>query len=78
MNRLCLVAGVLAAGLCVADAQPFVPPSEQPGRQRERFTPSPVEQFMRPQPPPEPLIRLHCDDRSAWRTRQGRARRNDC
>jgi hypothetical protein len=79
MNRLCLVAAVLVAGLAVARAQPFVPPSEQPGRQRERFTPSPVDRFLQPQPLPEPLIRQECDNRSAWRARQGRAKRNaDC
>ena len=79
MNRLCPAAVLLVAGLAVADAQPFVPPSEQPGRQRERFTPSPVDQFLQPRPRPEPLIRLDCDNRGAWRARQGRVKRNaDC
>jgi hypothetical protein len=74
-----LVAVLLAAGLSVADAQPFVPPSEQPGRQRERFTPSPVDRFLQPQPTmPEPLIRRECVDRISPRSKQGPWRRWDC
>jgi hypothetical protein len=32
----------------LAAAQPQIPPSEMPGRERERFTDSPVERFMKP------------------------------
>jgi len=42
-----VIAGLLiAASLAVAAAQ--VPSSVAPGRERERFTESPVERFMRP------------------------------
>jgi hypothetical protein len=46
---------VLAASMSVAAAAPQIPSSELPGRERDRFTESPVEKFMRPgsqQPPP--------------------------
>jgi hypothetical protein len=43
------IAGLtLAAGVAVA--APLVPSSELPGRERDRFTDSPVERFMRPGP----------------------------
>jgi hypothetical protein len=52
----CKIAGLLlAAGISVAAAAPQIPSSELPGRERDRFTESPVERFMRPgsqQPPP--------------------------
>jgi hypothetical protein len=71
------VAILLAAGFAAAAAEPRVPPSDLPGRERYRFTPSP--EFMQPQPLPEPLIRRECDDRDGARTRQQRARRGrDC
>jgi hypothetical protein len=45
------IAGLLlAAGVCAAAAAPLVPASELPGRERDRFTDSPVERFMRPGP----------------------------
>jgi hypothetical protein len=47
MRLLSSVIGLLiAASLAVAAAQ--VPSSVAPGRERERFTESPVERFMRP------------------------------
>ena len=46
----------LAAGISLAAAAgPQIPSSDLPGRERDRFTESPVEKFMRPgvpQPPP--------------------------
>jgi hypothetical protein len=57
MNRLPHgIAGLLlAAGMSVAVAAPLVPSSVLPGRERDRFTDSPVERFMRPGPfePPQ-------------------------
>jgi hypothetical protein len=47
---------LLAAGLCVAAAAPLVPSSELPGRERDRFTDSPVERFMRPGPYEPPQV----------------------
>ena len=41
---------LLAAGISVAMAAPLIPSSELPGRERDRFTDSPVERFMRPGP----------------------------
>jgi hypothetical protein len=71
------VAILFAAGLTAAAAQPRVPPSDLPGRERYRFTPSP--EFMQPQPLPEPLIRREFDGRDGSRTKQQRARRDrDC
>jgi hypothetical protein len=46
-----------------AAAAPLVPPSEQPGRERERFTPQPLDRFMQPTQPAEPLLRWDCDPR---------------
>jgi hypothetical protein len=40
----------------LAAAQPRIPPSEMPGRERERFTDSPVERFMRPGPQAAPPV----------------------
>ena len=54
------IAGLLlAANVSVAAAAPQVPSSDLPGRERDRFTESPVERFMRPgsQLPP-PVIEL--------------------
>jgi hypothetical protein len=51
------VAGLLlAAGVCAAAAAPLVPSSELPGRERDRFTDSPVERFMRPGPYLQPPV----------------------
>jgi hypothetical protein len=44
------VAAVLVAGTIAATAAPVIPSSELPGRERDRFTESPVERFMRPGP----------------------------
>jgi hypothetical protein len=65
---------LLIAGLTAAAAEPRVPPSDLPGRERYRFTPSP--EFMQPQPLPEPLVRPECDYRDGSRTKQQRARRD--
>ncbi len=63
--KLCGIAGLLLiAGVAVADAAPNIPPSELPGRERERFTPSPVDRFTDPLASPrnaEPLWRW-CDE----------------
>jgi hypothetical protein len=49
-----VIAGLLIASLAVAAAQ--VPSSVAPGRERERFTESPVERFMRPGPVEPPRV----------------------
>jgi hypothetical protein len=48
--RAALASAVLLFGVSLAAAQPRIPSSEMPGRERERFTDSPVERFMRPGP----------------------------
>jgi hypothetical protein len=73
-----IVAILLVAGLSAAAAAPNVPPSEQPGRERERFTPSPLDRFMQPIKPTEPLLRWDCDDRGATRSKQRSRRNRDC
>jgi hypothetical protein len=67
-----LAAILLAAGLSAAAAAPLVPSSELPGRQRERFTPSPLDPFMQPSRPVERLLRWDCDGRSKPRSRRSR------
>src|SRR5437899_8678123 len=37
---------VVVAGIPAGNAAPLVPPGDQPGRERYRFTPSPLERFM--------------------------------
>ncbi len=69
---------LLSAGMSAADAAPNVPPSEQPGRERERFTPSPLDRFMQPNQQSEPLIRWDCDDRGAPRSQRRSRRNKDC
>jgi hypothetical protein len=68
----------LLVGLSAANAAPNVPPSDQPGRERERFTPSPLDRFMQPNRPAEPLLRWDCDDRGSSRSKQRSKRNRDC
>ena len=63
---------LLLAGTVTAAAAPLVPPSDQAGRERYRFTPSPLDRFMEPNPPAKPLLRWDCDAR-----RSGRAQVED-
>jgi hypothetical protein len=47
----------LAAGISLAAAAgPQIPLSDLPGRERDRFTESPVEKFMRPGVPQPPQV----------------------
>jgi hypothetical protein len=66
---------LLLASTVAAAAAPLVPPSDQAGRERYRFTPSPLDRFMEPNPPPKPLLRWDCDERQSRRGK-ARARRN--
>jgi hypothetical protein len=76
---VCRIAALLlVAGLSAAEAAPNVPPSELPGRERERFTPSPLDRFMQPIRPTEPLIRSDCDDRGPSRSQRRSRRNRDC
>ena len=66
---------LLLAGTVAASAAPNVPPSELPGRDRQRFLESPVERFMQPEQPAEPLIRWQCELR---KSKKPRAKRTVC
>jgi hypothetical protein len=65
----------LLALTSVAAAGPLVPPSDLPGRERYRFEPSPLDRFMRPTPPPKPLLRWDCPTRGPAGAKS-RSRRN--
>jgi hypothetical protein len=59
-----MVGLLLLAGIAIAGAAPNIPSSELPGRDRQRFTPSPVDRFTDPFASPrntEPLWQW-CDD----------------
>jgi hypothetical protein len=78
------IAGLLlAAGLCGAAAAPLVPSSELPGRERDRFTDSPLERFMRPgsvEPPQvfAPAGGPPCDAGKPRRSKLRSAKRKAC
>ena len=57
-----IAAVLLFAG--TAAAAPLVPPSDQPGRERYRFEPSPLDRFMQPNPPAKPLLRFRAASRA--------------
>ncbi len=68
MTSVCRIAIIFVlAVISAAEAAPAVPPSEQPGRERYRFTPSPLDRFMQPTPQVEPLIRWQCGNRAKQR-----------
>ncbi len=69
---------VLLASIPAADAGPLVPPSDLPGRERYRFTPSPLDRFMLPTPRVKPLLRWDCDQGRGWHSTQRSRRHRDC
>jgi hypothetical protein len=73
-----IAAILLIAGISAAGAAPLVPPGDQPGRERYRFTPSPLDRFMQPNPPTKPLLRWDCGQRGGWRSTQRSRRKRDC
>jgi hypothetical protein len=85
MDRLphAIVGLLLAAGISVAAAAPPIPSSVLPGRERDRFTESPVERFMRPGPyqsPPviEPSTRPPCNAHNQRQSKLRSGRRPKC
>lgn len=66
---------LLLAGAYAAAAAQLVPPSDQAGRERYRFTPSPLDRFLQPAPPAKPLLRWDCEPPGWWRAKP-RSRRN--
>jgi hypothetical protein len=72
------VAGfLLLTDFSVVSAAPNIPPSDLPGRERQRFETSPVERFMQPTQKPEPLIRWQCDPPKS-RAKKQRAKQAEC
>ena len=73
---------LLAAGISVAAAAPPVPSSEMPGRERDRFTESPVERFMRPGPYQAPQVVApaapRCKDQKLGHSKSRSTKRKDC
>jgi hypothetical protein len=69
---------LVAASATAAAAGPLVPPSDQPGRERYRFTPSPLDRFFEPSPPAKPLLRWDCGARSAAHGRSRSRRSSRC
>jgi len=66
------------ASLAMANAAPNIPPGEAPGRERERFMPSPVDRFIDPSASPrqaEPLLRW-CDEKPIKRTKRKQGKRD--
>ena len=61
---------LLLASTVAAAAAPLVPPSDQAGRERYRFTPSPLDRFMEPNP-----RRSRCCAGTATSANRGAARR---
>jgi hypothetical protein len=84
MKNLHAITGLLlAAGISFAAAAPPIPSSVLPGRERDRFTASPVEHFMRPGPylPPqviEPAANSQCDVAKPRHSKPRSARRKIC
>jgi hypothetical protein len=76
LRRVAIV--LLVAGVPAAEAAPLVPSGDLPGRERYRFTPSPLERFMQPNPPTRPLLRWDCGSRGAWRVKPRSRRTRDC
>jgi hypothetical protein len=71
-SRAPVAALFLIAGVVVANAAPNIPPGEMPGRERERFVPSPVDRFTDPSAAPrraEPLYRW-CDEKPHKRVKR--------
>jgi hypothetical protein len=80
-TTICGLAGVLlAAGLTAAQAAPNIPPSEMPGRERQRFHETPIDRFTQPQTQPRDVTpQWRCHQRSTSKHSKRRSNRNrDC
>jgi hypothetical protein len=73
-----LVASMLLVSMSAAAAAPLVPPSDLPGRERYRFTPTPLDRFMQPTPRVKPLLPWDCDQPRARHSKQRFRRGRDC
>jgi len=81
VTRLCQITGLLLIAVAaIADAAPLIPSSELPGRERERFMPSPLDRFTDPLASPrnaEPLWRW-CDQAAPPRSKKRSDRSRGC
>jgi hypothetical protein len=59
-------------------AAQLVPPSDQAGRERYRFTPSPLDRFLQPAPPAKPLLRWDCEPSGPSRAKPRSRRYPNC
>ena len=77
-----IVGLLLAAGISVAAAAPPIPSSALSGRERDRFTESPVERFMRPGPYETPQViepsTPQCDVHKPRHAKPRTAKRKSC
>jgi hypothetical protein len=70
---------VLIAEIAVATAASPVPSSVMPGRERDRFTDSPVERFMQPGPYQSPqVLEPPCGAHQARPGKSRSAKRRNC
>jgi hypothetical protein len=76
LRRIAVI--LLIAGIPAAEAAPLVPSGDISGRERYRFTPSPLDRFMQLNPPARPLLRWDCGERRAWRVKPRSRRTRDC
>jgi hypothetical protein len=77
MSWLCRIFAILLlAGASAAAAAQLVPPSDQAGRERYRFAPSPLDRFMQPNPPAKPLLRWDCEQEPGSSRAKPRSRRS--
>ena len=81
--RYRVAAIMLLAGISIAAAAPNIPPSELPGRERDRFKESPLDRFTQPNSPATPLYEVpnagrDCQSRPVRRSKQRSARSKRC
>ena len=76
LHRISVI--VLLVGTSAAAAAQLVPPSDQAGRERYRFAPSPLDRFMQPTPPAKPLLRWDCEQPGSSRAKPRSRRHPNC
>ena len=78
VDRRLIFSLFLIGGMTAANAAPNIPPGEVPGRERERFIPSPVDRFTDPFAWPrqaEPLYRWY-DAKALKRAKRKQGKRD--
>lgn len=72
------IASLLAAMSAGAAAAPNIPPSELPGRERQRFQESPIDRFTQPGQKATPLWRWDCEQAKAKGRKHRRSNSKRC